>query len=711
MKKRSLNMKILLAMISVVLVTAVSVIIIFGVSMMNLFNTMIDASEQMGEKAEARSADSLTERMIERLGELATDKADLADQMFVEFEDAVRIAADAAQNVYANADSYSLKEVPLPDAANDGKLAVQLLFSANTDPESPKVQEEAGLLGNLQDTLLAINNNYENMVSNYIASETGIMIQADYISGTKFDDAGNILPYEAKERPWYQGASATGEPYFTPISKDAHTSRIGIMCGAPIYYEDRLMGVAGAGMYLDDIEALVQSVDLGENGEAFILNQDGQVLFSTHNEEELAVTVDGMDLRTSDNAELSEIATKAVSGERGNGMLEIGGEKCYVAYAPMETVGWSFCIVLSQEEVEAPASRLLAELEQLTDQTVSVARGHIRKTIGILIAVIIPMIMIVLCISLRVSGRIVRPIRKLTDEVSNLEGDNLDFSWDINTGDEIQLLANSFQSLTQRMKTYISDIQAITAEKERIGAELSIATQIQADMLPCIFPAFPDRNDFDIYASMTPAKEVGGDFYDFFLLDHDHLAMVIADVSGKGVPAALFMVISKTLIKDQTQMCASPKEILEKVNNLLCENNAEGMFVTVWLGIMEISTGRIIAANAGHEYPAVRKADGQFELLKDKHGMVAGAMEGMRYTEYEMEVERGGCLFVYTDGVPEATNGQDVLYGTDRMINALNLEPLAEPERLLHNVRKSVDEFVGDAPQFDDLTMLAVVRR
>lgn len=711
MKKHSLNMKIVLAMISVVLVTAVSVIVIFGVSMVNLLNTMMDASVQIGKKAEERSADFLTERMEERLDELATDKAELANQMFAEFEDAVRIAADAAQNVYANADSYSLKEVPLPDAANDGKLAVQLLFSASTDPESIKVQEEAGLLGNLQDTLLAINNNYENMVSNYIATETGIMIQADYISGTKFDEAGNILPYEAKERPWYQGVSATGEPYFTSITKDAHTSRIGIMCGAPIYYEGKLMGVAGAGMYLDDIEALVQGVDLGENGDAFILNQDGQVLFSTRNEGELMVTVDGMDLRTSDNAELSNIATKAVNGEHGSGILEIGGEKNYVSYAPMETVGWSFCIILSQDEIEAPASRLLSELEQLTDRTISLIRGHIRKTIGILIAAIIPMIVIVLCISLRVSGRIVRPIRKLTDKVSNLEGDNLDFTWDIDTGDEIQLLAGSFQSLTQRMKTYISDIQAITAEKERIGAELSIATQIQADMLPCIFPAFPDRNEFDIYASMTPAKEVGGDFYDFFLLDYDHLAMVIADVSGKGVPAALFMVISKTLIKDHAQMCTSPKEILEKVNDLLCENNAEGMFVTVWLGIMEISTGKIIAANAGHEYPAVRKADGQFELLKDKHGMVAGAMEGMHYTEYEMQIENGGCLFVYTDGVPEATNGQNELYGTNRMLDALNQEPLAEPEHLLHNVKRAVDEFVGDAPQFDDLTMLAIIRR
>ncbi len=229
-------------------------------------------------------------------------------------------------------------------------------------------------------------------------------------------------------------------------------------------------------------------------------------------------------------------------------------------------------------------------------------------------------------------------------------------------------------------------------------------------MLTCILPAFPERKDFDIYASMTPAKEVGGDFYDFFLLDDDYLAMVMADVSGKGVPAALFMVISKTLIKDQAQMCRDPQTILEEVNNKLIESNAEGMFVTVWLGIMEISTGKICAANAGHEYPAIRNSEGRFELFKDQHGMMVGAMSGIKYKQYEFTLGKGECLFLYTDGVPEATNASNELFGTDRMIDALNIDPMADPDKLLPIVKKTVDEFVGSAPQFDDLTMLAVRR-
>ena len=243
-------------------------------------------------------------------------------------------------------------------------------------------------------------------------------------------------------------------------------------------------------------------------------------------------------------------------------------------------------------------------------------------------------------------------------------------------------------------------------EKQRIGAELNVATQIQADMLPRIFPAFPERSEFDLFASMHPAKEVGGDFYDFFLVDDDHIALVMADVSGKGVPAALFMVIAKTLIKNQAQLGKSPAEILKNVNEQLCEGNEAELFVTVWLAIIEISTGRGVAANAGHEHPTIRRADGLYELVEYRHSPAVATMEGIRFREHSFELHPGDRLFVYTDGVPEATDAHDVLFGNERMLAALNSDPEAAPEKLLRNVRAAIDAFVGDAPQFDDITML-----
>ena len=286
-----------------------------------------------------------------------------------------------------------------------------------------------------------------------------------------------------------------------------------------------------------------------------------------------------------------------------------------------------------------------------------------------------------------------------------------DFRVEIHTGDELEELSDSFRYMVSELNEYIRDLSRVTAEKERIGAELDVARHIQASMLPCIFPAFPERHEFDIYASMTPAKEVGGDFYDFFLVDDDHLAMVMADVSGKGVPAALFMMISKTLIKSAAQSGLSPKAVLEKVNNQLCENNDAEMFVTVWLGILEISTGKMKCANAGHEYPAIMRRGDDFQLFKDKHGLVLAGMEGARYREYELELNEGDRLFVYTDGVPEATNADTVLYGTDRMISALNKVRGGTCRDLLEALHRDVDTFVGAADQFDDITMLCIERR
>ena len=308
---------------------------------------------------------------------------------------------------------------------------------------------------------------------------------------------------------------------------------------------------------------------------------------------------------------------------------------------------------------------------------------------------------------------VINPLGSLTDFTQEITKSN-DFRnqrISIKTGDEIEALSQAFNFMLSELENYIENLSRITAEKERIGAELDVARHIQASMLPSLFPAFPERDEFDIYASMTPAKEVGGDFYDFFLVDDDHLAMVMADVSGKGVPAAMFMMLSKTLLKSAAQSGLSPKGILEKVNNQLCENNDAEMFVTVWIGILEISTGKMVCANAGHEYPAIMRRGGSFELFKDKHGFVLAGMEGSRYREYELTLAPGDRLFVYTDGVAEATDTGNNLYGTDRMLEALNRAKNSSSRELLESVHADIDTFAGEADQFDDITMLSIQLR
>ena len=310
-------------------------------------------------------------------------------------------------------------------------------------------------------------------------------------------------------------------------------------------------------------------------------------------------------------------------------------------------------------------------------------------------------------------SHIIGPIRKASDEATRFARENTRAGTlgEISRYEELARLAESIDTMETDMVNYVENLTAVTAERERISTELSLAKTIQENSLPNIFPPFPERSEFDIYASMDPAREVGGDFYNFFLIDDDHLAMAIGDVSGKGIPAALFMMVTNILISDRTYMGGTPAEILAFVNDNLCAHNKADMFVTVWLGILELSTGKLTAANAGHEYPALKKPDGGFELVRDRHGFVLGGMDGMRYQDYELVLEPGAKLFLYTDGVPEATNAQNALFGEARMLAALNRSPEDCPEQILRSVRRAADDFVKEAEQFDDLTMLCLEYR
>lgn len=273
---------------------------------------------------------------------------------------------------------------------------------------------------------------------------------------------------------------------------------------------------------------------------------------------------------------------------------------------------------------------------------------------------------------------------------------------------EIGQLAEDFMDLTEEVDDHVRQIRVISAAQEKIAAELSLAAGIQSDMVPSDFPAFPDRKDFDLYALMNPAKEVGGDFYDYYLIDEDHLALVIADVSGKGVPAALFMTVIKALIKNRAMMGESPGSILENVNMQMCDGNKQGFFVTVWMAVLELSTGRGVASNAGHEHPALARAGGAFELIRYKHSPVIGMLEDISFREHTFELNPGDRLFVYTDGAPEATDEDNEMFGTDRMLDSLNKNPEEGPDMLLHKLRQDIDKFTGQADQFDDITMLCL---
>ena len=352
---------------------------------------------------------------------------------------------------------------------------------------------------------------------------------------------------------------------------------------------------------------------------------------------------------------------------------------------------------------------ILCVQRQMSGLQLTSERFH-RSVLHVLIAIVL---MVILSQAVYLNWALITPVRRITDEAFRFAGENcpaqVKLVDQIHNRDEIGQLAASIDRMEEQVGEYIDNLTTITAEKQRITTELTLARRIQEAMLPHQFPPFPERKEFELYASMTPAKAVGGDFYDFFLIDEDHLGLVMADVSGKGIPAALFMMICKTILQSCAMLGQSPAEILTKTNEALCSNNQVDMFVTVWTGILEISTGLLRAANAGHEYPALRRAGGNFELYKRKHGLAVAAMGGVSYREYELQLFPGDALFVYTDGVPEAIDAREQAFGTERLLHALNLDPAAGPEELLRNVRREMDAFVKDAEPFDDITMLGFV--
>ena len=321
--------------------------------------------------------------------------------------------------------------------------------------------------------------------------------------------------------------------------------------------------------------------------------------------------------------------------------------------------------------------------------------------------------------------RLITPINMLAnaakeytaqDKVNNSSATTVFNNLHINTNDEIQDLWGTMVNMESDLHMTMDRIRVVTAEQEklkgeqeRLNNELAIATRIQEGILPRTFPAFPERNEFDIYASMTPALEVGGDFYDYFLLDEDHLALVIADVSGKGISAALFMVIAKTLIQNETMMRdGDVSAVLTSVNRRLIESNEADMFVTVWLAVVTISTGHVDYVNAGHEYPAIRHADGSFEIFKDIHGMPVAAMSKTKFKHGEFTLDPGDTLFVYTDGVTDAINPEGESFGVERMVEALNVKPDGTPKEINDSVREIINGFCRDEPPFDDTTMVVM---
>ena len=632
-----------------------------------------------------KNREILTLQMETSLYNNVKNKARFADAELGKYAVQIKDFADYISGLYRNPSGY-LPKIAMPPRIENKNAYVMQRYLAEESMTYESLKNEFDLLGNVEQVWMPFMKSHNDIITTiYLGTESGILLGLDKDSEVAAVPEGQEAYYNFFKSEWYSHCKESQRVAFTDIYEDVYGRGTMISCFGPFYNHDgEFAGVVGMDIRMSDFFNDILAIDLGRGADAFLIDKSGKLISSQ------AVLKNETSMLSDDNEITPQIAKDILLGRTG---VALSRNNIYYAYTPLRSTGWKLCVKVSQTLMLSPLSYIHNNIDW--------------ATMLILLSFFIIQAVVEL-VGRKFSERLVEPVRRLSKDVGEISGGNLEHKAEIMSNDEIGDLAKNFNIMSASLRQYISNLASVTAEKERIGAELNIATKIQSDMLPKIIPPFINNEAFDICATMHPAKEVGGDFFDFFMVDDNHLALVMADVSGKGVPAALFMVISKTLIKNRTMMGGTPGEILADVNNQLCEGNDAGLFVTVWLGILELSTGKVIAANAGHDFPAVRRAYEKYELLPSKPCPAIATMEGLKFPEYEFELGDGDNLYLYTDGVVEATNVNDELYDEARMIEELNRTIGAPASEVLSIMNKSVMDFTGEAPQFDDVTMLCL---
>ncbi len=683
----------------------------------------------------------------DRLAELADSRGSLADSKLLMAQNQTLSIAEGMAKILSDPERYlkgygeveGKEDELLPNLTGEdspmlGKYYVQIRVPENLLKEESIVKDEDGTvikaeLNRDADTGGSLTVNEQLYLSTKLSNElaqiekfrdkdgefSGFSASYFCFADSGIDVIGDpkttaMIEYDARTRGWYTGAVEAYKNgtltdagvYWTEPVQDGSGRGISMICSAPVVVNGEVVGVAGSGGLLVEFADMVKSSTIGSSGFSVMIDKNTSKVIINPNITDTTVLESEIKLETklseSENPELVSLAKKIKDGGEKDSLVEtltIDKKEYYLAYSYLSNNDWTMVTLITSSD-----DLIMENYNNLNNQILNAF-----IIFFILISIVIVLTVI---ISSRYSRSFTKPILALKDGVAEIGAGNLDHALDIRTGDEIEELGEAFNSMAENLEKYIENLSAVTAEKERIGAELDVATKIQASMLPCIFPAFPEREEFDIYATMDPAKEVGGDFYDFFMIDDDNLAMVVADVSGKGIPAALFMVIGKTLIKDHTTPGKDLGEVFTEVNELLIEANSEEMFITAFVGVLNLKSGEFRYVNAGHEIPFIARGGGSFAPHKIRAAFVLAGMEGMKYKAGVFQLEPGDKIFEYTDGVTEATNTKSELFGMERLTETLNKVKDKTPEEILKKVKEDIDCFVGEADQFDDITMLCL---
>ncbi len=694
-------------------------------SMYRVQDNVLESSRGVGEAA-GEYTESLAENHAkQKLLIDVTENAHHANQEIADIAENTKYIALTMGKILSNPESYLPREVKSPDGDEIHSGDCYIVYGPQVKGAEnwEAIKAESLIAANIADTLEHLSIYYSNYATTcFVIFENNYMLCAEsFPEEVLVFPEGFLEKYSPRDRSFYREAKEAGT-LFTRTYRDSG-GYAAVMCSFPFYEGGRVAGIAGIGIGMASLYHDITSKTVGNKGINFALNQNGELVFSSEQTGTLAVSTKKRDLRASENGALALAAYDMVEGNSGVVPVVLDGKEYYLAYAPMPVFNWSLGSLALKSEVvdgvQAAKDDVLRISKGLIDSVHGFFMGTFRE-MAISMAVIF---VVIFFLSQFTAGRMVRPLLALTKGVDEIAGGNLDAKLEVKTGDELEELSDTVNQMTKDMKLYIEDLAQIAEEKEKIQTELNLARGIQLGMLPDLFPKFAGNAHYDLFATMDAAREVGGDFYDFYALDDDHLVVTVADVSGKGIPAALFMVISKTILKN-TAMASDNLggadavdwgAMMEQVNRQLCANNEEMMFVTVFFGVLDTRTGEFAYVNGGHNPPLIGRVEGKTVgwsyIKEEKKSHMVGAVENAKYEERRLTLAPGDMLYFYTDGVTEAMDEEKNLYTEERLWASLRRSggrPSTSVKRVLQAVRADVDAHAGGAEQSDDITMLGI---
>jgi sigma-B regulation protein RsbU (phosphoserine phosphatase) len=702
--KLNITGKILLILLSLSLIALIIFTTLALNNMTRLGGYALEANKLLGARAVGDSTEALKKQAEEQLLMLAVNQAAISNALFERVESEVETVSNYAASVWANPANFTPRKTYFQTDKPPDVFATSVALTA-PGVAIASIGEDLRMCSSLDSIFIPISQNDPNIMQIYMGTESGIAQLYPWATGIP-------ATFDPRLREWYVRAREEKSLGWTNVMVDAVGGKLMVTCSRPVFdAKRRFIGVIGADVTIDTINQKIINSQVGRKGYAFLVDGDGHVIARPGlqaGDMRWDESYRSENLLQSGNQDLVRIVKEMITINTGISRCKFEDGEKYIAYAPVMRPGWSIGIVMPLEEIIAPAMETQSRIASVTEAFMEQTDRQIQEMQLILILTSAGIIILVTGVAYILSRRITRPILALDSGARLIGRGNLDHRLDISTGDEIQDLADTFNSMAHDLKSYIADLQQTTQTKERIESELRVATEIQSSMLPRIFPPFPERKEFDLYAIMHPAREVGGDFYDFFFVADNKLCLVVGDVCGKGIPAALFMAISKTLIKTEALLGFTADQVLSRVNDIIYPDNETSMFFTGICAFLDTENGGLSVGNGGHNLPLLSSAGGDFKLVQLPRGLVVGAMPHISYETQAINLAPGDTLFLYTDGVTEAMNGQGELYGTDRLTRCLDRLNGNSVYDLIHGVKADIEAHAQGTPQSDDITMLAL---